>query len=194
MEKKNEILNFRQFLEKSVNLFAILGVCGAFMVVPIDLKNRIANYTVPLFFYVTFIMTCFEILVFCGETNDGSFKFDIFVFIFILFSIGMIAAFVSKFADATAVLLTVLYFTSAIGFPYWCYKKFVFPWLKKKHNGKKLKIFHFSFFVLIAILGVSISNLGLNKFIAISKRATHYIQCDTAQFKSNFRLESSPSK
>ena len=181
MKDENEILDFRQFLEKSVNLFTIMGVCGAFMLVPIDLKNRVANFTIPLFFHVTFLLTSIEILRFCKKSDNGSFKFDVFFWLFVMFCVGSIAAFIAKFGDVAIFLFSITFYCIICAGAYLIYIRFIEQFLISKSKKQYSKAFKSICFILLTatLLLFIFSRFGSVFHVAV--RVTKAIQSDTTK-------------
>lgn len=160
-ESVSEKKPFKDFLHQSANLFAVLGVCGAFFVVSPAFKSRVALFVIPQCFFLLFLLTGYEILVSSSKSNNGSFQYQMFFTTILLLGVSGIFEFITSYSYLSSIFVGQLYGLGMYYLNSYIQKRFVAPKISRikssnaqKIVGNSIQVFMIASLVLILMFTV----------------------------------------
>lgn len=98
-QKKDEKIEFKDFLDKCTNLVTLFGVFNALLIYSFSIKDSDTDeFLIPTFLILS-IFVWYELILFTLKSSDGSRKFLIFFGLICWVQLGLIVLFIKQFAS-----------------------------------------------------------------------------------------------
>ena len=149
MEKdsKEKGVPFKDFLDRTTNLVTLFGVFNALFIYSTTLKGEgAAEFLLPTFFILS-ILVWLELILFTLNSNDGTWRYELFFFLLCSVEIGLVWYFVGEFAGLLILLVFFGIFFLLVFLLTKVLTKIFLPTLSKLKDKKQES----SIFVLILI-------------------------------------------
>ena len=152
MKKKQENketngIPFKQFLDESSNLITIFGVFNALFIYSSQIDKDISQFLLPTFLFLS-LFIWYELILFAINSNNGTFKYELFYILTTTIQIGLIWFFVISFK-----LLLLYLLIPTIYFILIFIVSFILYYISKRLLKKRKKITSF----IIVFLSIFIS-------------------------------------
>lgn len=175
----SESKSFRKFLNESNNLISIFGVCNALFIYSSTLGEKgPGEFLIPSFFMLS-AFVWLELIMFAFKSNDGSRKYEIFIFLLAMVELGLIEYFIQKF---TGLIILAFFFLLLLGIMFlviWPLPR-LFKRLLKKAGPKWRE--NWAYLMVLFAMGVAVLILKFSS--PLIKPVINWISKDSAQVKS----------
>lgn len=151
-EKDKIGISFKDYLDKSTNLVTLFGVFNALFIYSATLDSKdAAEFMLPSFFILS-MFVWLELILFTLSSNDGSKKYEFFLFLLCTIEFGLAYYFIVKFSG-----LLILLALFGIFFIFFFLFMRLLTWLSLTRfvNTKKFKRKSYLFILMITSILLS---------------------------------------
>lgn len=104
-EKKDEKIEFKDFLDKCTNLATLFGIFNALLIYSFTIQDSDTDQFLTPTFLILSIFVWYELILFTMKSSDGSGRYHLFYSLLCMVEIGLILLFIKKFSTLIVSLI-----------------------------------------------------------------------------------------